>query len=303
MKRVKVNRRQRAKMAAKYAAYAPSHMSDDATRFSTRIKSWEDIGHLIQHFSFYSAHDWLFRGVTDATHPLVAKIGRETTRANKRASISSPFKRIPYSLADERAIFSMFRSQALAYIDRAPATHLEWLAIAQHFGMPTRLLDWTASFLVAAWFAVEKAGDKKGKVDAAIWVTNGVKSIDAEDKRDPLALTTPCIYRPAHVSPRIPAQASVLMLCPKPTEEVKLPFLQKITIERDAEFTIKKRLNACGVNKRLLFPDLQGLAEHLGWLHKHNYLAGYTTDMEKMRGTPDEEDEDRGQGKDAGVAH
>ena len=46
------------------------------------------------------------------------------------------------------------------------------------------------------------------------------------------------------------------MVCPKPVEEVKLTFLRKILIARQAEFTVKKRLNACGVNKRLLFPDL-----------------------------------------------
>ena len=58
------------------------------------------------------------------------------------------------------------------------------------------------------------------------------------------------------------------------------------------DFTIKKRLNACGVNKRLLFPDLQGPAEHLAWLHKHDYLAGYATDKsESIRPTPDEEDQ------------
>jgi hypothetical protein len=46
-------------------------------------------------------------------------------------------------------------------------------------------------------------------------------------------------------------------------------------VDREAEFLVKKRLNACGVNRRSLFPDLAGLAEHLAWLHKQDYLAGH----------------------------
>lgn len=82
------------------------------------------------------------------------------------------------------------------------------------------------------------------------------------------------------------------MVCPKPVEEVKLTFLRKILIARQAEFTVKKRLNACGVNKRLLFPDLQGLAEHLTWLHKNDYLAGYRAGLgASIRSTLDLEDQ------------
>jgi hypothetical protein len=194
-------------------------------------------------------------------------------------------------VVDEKALISMFKSQAPFHVDRQPPTPLEWLALAQHFGMPTRLLDWTESLLVAVWFAVENAGVKDTGVDSAIWVTRSVQSVGAEKNLDPLEIESVCVYRPAHISPRIAAQASVLMVCPNPTKEVKLPFARKITIAKAAEFTIKKRLNACGVNRRQLFPDLQGLAEHLAWLYRHDYLAGHRPGKGvKVPATPDEDD-------------
>ncbi len=53
-----------------------------------------------------------------------------------------------------------------------PANDLEWLFVMQHYGMPTRLLDWTESFLVALYFAVcdyEQHPDQNG----AVWILDG----------------------------------------------------------------------------------------------------------------------------------
>lgn len=146
-------------------------MDPTAEDFRTKISEWSDLAALIEHFSYFNGHDWLFRGVTDTTHGLVPKVGREKARKLKTVPGSTELIRVPYRLDDEHAVLTMFRQQARAHLQSPPQSEFEWLAIAQHFGLPTRLLDWTDSLLVAAWFAVEKGSAKK--VDSAIWVTKG----------------------------------------------------------------------------------------------------------------------------------
>jgi hypothetical protein len=244
--------------------------SDD---FRDTVSSWSELAELVEHFSFFNGHDWLFRGVSDTAHGLIPKIGRKETRALKKDPNSGQRVRVPYRAEDERAVLTMFKQQAWPYMPTTPDGELQWLAIAQHHGLPTRLLDWTDGLLIAAWFAVEKGGAKES--DSAIWVTKGVPQMPVDYQGEALTLAEPKSYRPTHINARITAQGSVFVICPNPTSELVLPFAKKITIRREAEFTLKKRLNACGINRRHLFPDLAGLSDHLSWAYKNDWLTGY----------------------------
>ena len=134
-----------------------SSVNETAENLPERISGWSELSKLVEHFSYFAGHAWLFRGTTDATHKLIPKIGRETARAEKLNARTQDKSRIPYRRQDERAIFDMFKQQARAHLSSPPRSNLEWLAIAQHFGLPTRLLDWTDSLLVAPGLPLKKA--------------------------------------------------------------------------------------------------------------------------------------------------
>lgn len=105
---------------------------------------------------------WIFRGQPDASWSLVTSLER-------RAKAGLTPQR--YLEGCERSMLRQFQRRAHLVIPSPPpeSARLEWLSIIQHYGGPTRLLDFTHSMYVAAFFAVEQCLE----CDAAIWAVDG----------------------------------------------------------------------------------------------------------------------------------
>jgi hypothetical protein len=219
----------------------------------------------------------LFRGQS-AEYPLKPKLARRRVRG-------TTFEKL------ERLMFQDFLRTSTAF--RTFEKGDEWgpLAMAQHHGLPTRLLDWTYSALAALWFAVRKPYEPivKGagsSTKAKLKNTGkGVVWILCPDQDDYLPnppeespfsnATRTKIYRPRMTSPRIVSQAGVFTVHKlleggtsfgeferNPAYTNKLV---KFTFSglRFPEF--REDLHLLGVNASSMFPDIDGLCEYLAW--------------------------------------
>lgn len=221
-----------------------------------QIQSWSDLSELIE---ACSSGKWIFRGESKDNNDLKPKAGRVSHEIGSA-------RKVDYDLGDEKKALELFKLQARPYLGYNPSTEIEWLAVAQHHGMHTRLLDWSESLLVAAYFATVNAGAQSK--NGVIYGARNLRVISKHDENKPFEIIEPVIYNPPHITPRIPAQRSVFTIHSKPSEIFKPHDYFKWVISNKACGKIKTILDKCAINESSLFPDLDGLSRYLGWRYK-----------------------------------
>jgi type I restriction enzyme M protein len=156
----------------------------------------------------------------------------------------------------------------MGHFDRSsmPTNAWEWLSVAQHHGLPTRLLDWTHNPLAALFFAVSK----HPKCDGQFIALRSVLRITETMPEGPLKIDRPVKYYPNHVTPRIRAQEGVFIACAKLEDplDASLPKgwkIERCLIPAGAKEELRYDLFRLGIHASSLFPDIDGLAARVSW--------------------------------------
>lgn len=210
----------------------------------------------------------VYRGVSDVkNHPLIPSVGRVARyKQNSRYTIQEY----------ERELLNTFKLRSAGSLQVVPKNDWEWLALAQHHGLPTRLLDWTFSPLIGAYFATLPKLDANGELRdpeaeiAGLYALHECSYITTEEHRDPLSIKQPGLFFPPHVSSRISGQGGLFSIQPDPTEEFQVAFerrdhrwIKLFTFSREVVQEIQWMLYVLGIRQSLLFPDLDGFAAEI----------------------------------------
>lgn len=118
------------------------------------IESWSDFDDQIENLKY---RDWLFRGQSDAVWELKTSLDRLFEDIQPLIKMHKGRGRKFAKNTHEQLLIKKFQQNAHLYLSTLPevSDRLEWLALMQHYGAPTRLLDVTLSPYIAAYFALE----------------------------------------------------------------------------------------------------------------------------------------------------
>jgi hypothetical protein len=225
---------------------------------------------------------WAFRGLSESAYRLDTTLMR----------LGGPFAELEGHLLRN---FMKYAHRDVVERD----SYWHWLSVAQHHGLPTRLLDWTHSPLIAMHFAT--VDTDKYESDGVVWCINYEKchallpielrrelesegantyTIKLLERVTPSlkafdAMTSePCLLflEPPSMDDRIVNQFALFSVMSDPATGLSVwseqhpELCRKIIIPAELKWDIRDRLDQSNVTERVLFPGLDGLSH---WLRRH----------------------------------
>ncbi len=211
----------------------------------------------------------LYRGQKDSTWELTPRVWRNWK--DYLGTHTGDFSNY------ERRLFEEFKRFGSPLISEKANVKSEWdyIALAQHFGLPTRLIDWSDNPLIALWFAFEE--DVSKSVNRTVWILLGNNNdiVEYYPQTSPFEQKKTRIFAPNYAFDRVTNQKgwftvhyySKPLKKMVPLENIKSykTRVMKIEIPNSARTEILAQLDLLGINRYSLFPDLEGLSGHLSW--------------------------------------
>ncbi|WP_026632988.1 FRG domain-containing protein [Dyadobacter alkalitolerans] len=265
------------------------------------ITSLSEFTQQIENLTSSDAPFW-FRGAGRADYSLTPSLYRHPTLTNSSQLIER-----------ESEILERFKQRSFPYLNRASlgmasGDYWDYFFIMQHFGVPTRLLDWSENPFISLYFALNST--KKNAAtgvfdsDAAVWALNPnawnkASLHDISGKGTVIAPGDPVLdaYNPSkskytlrkspvaingnHNSNRIVAQKGTFILFGNENKTMEDVFMEdpeypaecliKLLIASSAIDQISKSLVRVGITDSVVYPDLEGLAKEIK--RQHEFLV------------------------------
>jgi hypothetical protein len=245
-----------------------------------RVESWSELHELLYENSWNEdirvfRSSYAFRGSTDVA-----------------ADLRSALVRLGGDPELERQLMRAFRKYAAQ--DAVPHdTDWDWLALGQHHGLPTRLLDWTYSPYVALHFATQNM--ERYDVDGAVWRCDYIRAHemlpaklrDVLDEEGANVFTTEMLAEAAPSLADLDGEFALFVEPPSFDERIVNQYALfsvvspaearldnwieehpgtggRIVIPAELKWEIRDKLDQANITERVLFPGLDGISRWLG---------------------------------------
>ena len=243
-----------------------------------------------------SAHSLLYRGLSSTEYKLLPGLLRDRH-----------FAEYDTLLKIERNLLLKFKQESCSIIPNHFTELSHWAEYAQHFGAPTRYLDWSSNPLVALYFSCNN--DRK---DGIVWLIHtgnysssafpasyrsnkkSLQDVVEEILSGSQEYNIPILYSPNYFSARMSAQSSFFMVwgnrldpfesifedetCYMRTSQINLSeyfsqqsFLFKFIVPKEQKQQLLCELDSVGINEKTLFPGLDGVGRYVNRIFNNRY--------------------------------
>lgn len=238
------------------------------------IKSVKDFFRIMFPEQSLIKHGYIYRGQENWSWQLIPSIFRLKNFSNGKWTWAGV----------EMFILQEFFRESEAYLKNFTGTTFRKMMIVQHYGAPTRLLDWTTNPLVALYFACYNLSNNDS--DGAFYIAQTSKTLTgAVDKISDNQINNYdfCTLIPTKFDDRILAQNGIFTTHSLPSELNEFTPLErkgtennnnifKFRIQNKFKAKIKLELEMLGINHAKLFPGLDGIGTNINWMFsRHNH--------------------------------